>query len=141
MNVRKKLFLAVALLAAAALVVYTVLFERYWIAYHEVPVRVPGLPAAFDGFRIQVIADLHAGYLMPPWWVRHVLDAANARPKDMIALVGIMCMDAICARSWIVSIPCLVSFPLQPASMPLTGIMITGRMQRMRGRFWTAAGA
>lgn len=89
MNARKKIFLAVAMLAAAALVIiYTVMFERYWIAYHEVPVRVPGLPAAFDGFRIQVIADVHAGYLMPPWWVRHVLDSANARPKDMIALVG-----------------------------------------------------
>lgn len=55
-----------------------------------VDVPVAGLPAAFDGFRIVQISDLHAGLTIKRDWIETVADDVRAAAPDMIAFTGDM---------------------------------------------------
>jgi predicted MPP superfamily phosphohydrolase len=61
---------------------------RAWARVTRVEVPVPGLPEAFDGYRIAHVSDVHCGPYVPAWmflaWARRVrsLDA------DLVALTG-----------------------------------------------------
>jgi predicted MPP superfamily phosphohydrolase len=54
----------------------------------EVTLRVRGLPAAFHGFRIALVSDLHGGPCVPRWWVEHLASRVEALRPDLVALAG-----------------------------------------------------
>lgn len=57
-------------------------------AVKTVDIHVPGLPAAFDGYRIAQLSDIHATRLLPAWWVASVVDKTNALHPDLIVITG-----------------------------------------------------
>ncbi len=54
----------------------------------NVDIHLPNLPAAFDGFKIVQISDLHVGPLIGRRYVENVVRMANGLQPDMIALTG-----------------------------------------------------
>lgn len=57
-------------------------------AVKTVTVTLRGLPAAFDGYRIVQLSDLHAQRLLPARWQQDVVDQANALQPDLIVITG-----------------------------------------------------
>lgn len=55
-----------------------------------VHVNIPGLPPAFDGYRLVQLADIHATRLLPREWVQQIVAKTNALQPDLIALTGDM---------------------------------------------------
>jgi predicted MPP superfamily phosphohydrolase len=55
-----------------------------------VNVTLPGLPQAFEGYRIIQLSDIHASRLLTGQWVEKVVEKANARKADLIVLTGDM---------------------------------------------------
>lgn len=54
----------------------------------DVTVAIPGLPAAFEGYRIVQLTDLHISRLFPRCWAQAVVDRANAAGADAIVVTG-----------------------------------------------------
>ena len=74
--------------AGLLLASYPVFIERYLIQINTYRIPVPNLPAAFDGFTILQLTDLHYGTLVPLSLVRWVVNKANNRQKDIIVCTG-----------------------------------------------------
>lgn len=74
--------------AVAATMVVGVWQARRGPAVHVAEVPLPNLPAAFDGFRIAQISDLHVGPTIGRGYVQGVVDMVNGTDADMIALTG-----------------------------------------------------
>jgi len=54
----------------------------------EISVRVRGLGAAFAGYRIALVTDLHHGRTVPTWWLDEVAARTTALAPDLVALGG-----------------------------------------------------
>ena len=54
----------------------------------EVRMRVRGLGAAFAGYRIAFITDLHHSRTVPTWWLEEIAARTTALMPDLIALGG-----------------------------------------------------
>src|SRR5574337_1647790 len=67
---------------------YPVFIERSIVLTDTYRIPVPNLPAAFSGFRIVQLTDLHYGFLMPLGLVRHVVRRANELRPDIIVCTG-----------------------------------------------------
>ncbi len=68
----------------------------------RVTVSLPRLPAAFDGFTIAVIADLHAGRKRGGVAaIQEILGAANRLMPDVIALLGDIVHAPLQAERWL----------------------------------------
>jgi len=70
------------------LATYGVLIRRRWLRVRTLDVAIPGLGAAFDGYRIVQLSDLHVGSLCPRERVDAWVDRANALGPDLVALTG-----------------------------------------------------
>lgn len=53
-----------------------------------VAVTIPDLPAAFDGYRIVQLTDLHASRLLPQSWQEAVVARTNQLDPDLIVITG-----------------------------------------------------
>jgi uncharacterized protein len=77
-----------AYVTALALSFYGVAVRRRWVRVRTIDVPIAGLGAAFEGYRIAQLSDLHIGGLWPApraaRWVRSV----NALGADLVALTG-----------------------------------------------------
>lgn len=67
---------------------YAVWFRARRARVRTVDIRVPGLPAAFDGYRIAQLSDLHIGSMLAPRVSARWIAAANALAPDLVALTG-----------------------------------------------------
>jgi predicted MPP superfamily phosphohydrolase len=54
----------------------------------EVPVRIPGLPRAFDGYRIGFLTDVHLSTWVPKEWIERAIEALSTRKVDVLLLGG-----------------------------------------------------
>ncbi|AWN50271.1 metallophosphoesterase [Methylobacterium terrae] len=54
----------------------------------DVAVAIPGLPPAFEGYRLLQLTDLHLSRLFPAPWARAVVARANAAGADLIVVTG-----------------------------------------------------
>jgi len=54
----------------------------------NVEIRISGLPAEFDGYRLLQLTDLHLSRLFPEWWARAVVARSNALDVDLVAITG-----------------------------------------------------
>ncbi len=77
------------LVAAAAVLVTGV---GVWEAAHpsatSFEVRSARLPAAFDGTRVALVTDLHAGSVRDAGFTRRVVDLVNAQRPDLVVIAG-----------------------------------------------------
>ncbi len=65
------------------------LFNRFRINVTDTSVHIPELPAAFDGFRIAQISDLHTGtFGSDPSFVEKLVAKVNAQHPDLIVFTG-----------------------------------------------------
>lgn len=87
----KILDLARIVIAAAVFIImwWGALINRYNIDVNRVDVEIEGLPAAFDGYTIAQISDLHVGtYGYDTTYVAEVADVVNSLSPNMIAFTG-----------------------------------------------------
>jgi predicted MPP superfamily phosphohydrolase len=54
----------------------------------DVTVAIPNLPAAFEGYTLVQLTDLHISRLFPAPWTRAVVDAVNRLAVDLIVVTG-----------------------------------------------------
>ena len=78
----------VTYLAALALSFYGVMVRRRWARVRTLEISVPGLGAAFEGYRIAQLSDLHIGGLGPRRHAERWVARANALDVDLVALTG-----------------------------------------------------
>jgi predicted MPP superfamily phosphohydrolase len=67
---------------------YGLLYGRLNLETTNPVIRLPKLPAAFDGFRICQLSDIHIGPFMPADEIRRYVAIANAQKADLIVLTG-----------------------------------------------------
>lgn len=83
-----KLLLAAGVGLPAAAAGYSLRVEPAWIEVTHTEIALPGLPAAFDGFRIAHLSDLHYGTYLPLGRLERVVEMVNALQPDLVALTG-----------------------------------------------------
>lgn len=54
----------------------------------EVPVRLPGLPKALEGFTIVQLTDVHVGAVIQEKFLDQLVATANAAKPDLVAITG-----------------------------------------------------
>jgi hypothetical protein len=81
-------FSAGAALTAGTLASYPLFIERHWIQINRYPIPVPHLPAAFEGFRIAHLSDLHYGPLVSLSFISRVLKLTQQCAPDLIVFTG-----------------------------------------------------
>ena len=63
-------------------------WERAELLTPEIDIVIRGLPAAFAGYRIALVTDLHRGPVVPVWWLEHVADRVVELKPDLVVLGG-----------------------------------------------------
>ncbi len=79
---------AAGLVGASAASAYATLFEPFNYELTETDVFLSNLPAAFDGFRIAHLTDVHHSRLVSIDEVRRVVEIAKRARPDMVVLTG-----------------------------------------------------
>lgn len=64
----------------------------------QIDVAIKDLPAAFDGYRVLQLTDIHASRLLTGDWVRSVVDESNALKPDLIVITGDLIDGSVEAR-------------------------------------------
>ena len=67
---------------------YGLLYGRLNLETTAPAILIPRLPAAFEGFRIAQLSDIHIGPFMPAEEIRKYVAIANALKPDLIVLTG-----------------------------------------------------
>ena len=79
----------VPLIGLGAVCAYGTLFERHNLRDHSLEIDVPGMPSAFDGYRIVQLSDFHIG---GNGWaadtMARAISLAMAKQGDLIVLSG-----------------------------------------------------
>jgi len=65
----------------------------------QVEIPIAGLPAAFDGYRVLQLTDIHASRLLTGDWVARLVEDGNAQAPDLIVLTGDMVDGSTQARA------------------------------------------
>lgn len=55
---------------------------------NEVPVEIPGLPKALDGFTIVQLSDIHVGAIIQEKFLDQLVSTANGAKPDLVAITG-----------------------------------------------------
>ncbi|MBN8469225.1 metallophosphoesterase [Corallococcus exiguus] len=89
----RRAFLARGLAAGATVAGAAVSTYGTWRAYHppdvrDIPVRLPGLPKALEGFTLVQLTDIHIGGVLQRRFVDDLVARANALKPDLIAVTG-----------------------------------------------------
>jgi hypothetical protein len=74
---------------------YTTQVEPFWTDYHDHPMPIRNLPAAFEGFRIAQLTDLHAGEDVPTSYLKHVIEKVVAARPDLVVITGDLVTHAV----------------------------------------------
>jgi uncharacterized protein len=88
LRLTRRRFFKATLWGAAGLALYAGEVERHWIEISRHEVRIPGLPAAFDGMRIAQLSDIHLDEFSEPFFVRDAVDRVNQLKPDAVFLTG-----------------------------------------------------
>lgn len=65
----------------------------------RVDVAIAGLPAAFDGYRVLQLTDIHASRLLTGDWVASVVAESNALRPDLVVITGDLVDGSVRARA------------------------------------------
>jgi hypothetical protein len=80
--------LAIGLTPPALLAAYATQVEPFWPQFHELPLHVPRLPAAFEGARIAQLTDLHVASRRSLDLCRAIVDHLNTLRPDLVVVTG-----------------------------------------------------
>ena len=84
----RRRFLAASACAAAGSALYASGIERHWIDITRHDVYLPGLPQAFDGFRLAQLSDIHLDEFTEPSFLQKAIDRINGIKPDAVFLTG-----------------------------------------------------
>ena len=84
----RRRLLKASIFGAATLALYSGGVERHWIEITRHSIVLPGLPAAFDGWRIAHLTDIHLDEFTEPFFLRHAIDQVNSLEPDAVLLTG-----------------------------------------------------
>ncbi len=84
----RRRFLIASACAGAGLALYGGEVERHWIEVTHRDVFLPGLPQAFDGFRIAQLSDIHLDDYTEPFFLRDAVHHINGMNADAVFLTG-----------------------------------------------------
>ncbi|RKH43131.1 metallophosphoesterase [Corallococcus sp. AB050B] len=89
----RRAFLARGVAAGATVAGAAVSSFGTWRAFHppdvrDIPVRLPGLPKALEGFTLVQLTDIHIGGVLQRRFVDELVARANALKPDLIAVTG-----------------------------------------------------
>ena len=65
----------------------------------QIDVAIDGLPAAFDGYRVLQLTDIHASRLLTGDWVSKVVAESNALKPDLVVITGDLVDGSVSARA------------------------------------------
>ena len=65
----------------------------------QVEVVIDDLPAAFDGYRVLQLTDIHASRLLTGSWVAKVVANSNALKPDLVVITGDLIDGSVAARA------------------------------------------
>jgi len=74
--------------ATGSLVGWGAVVGRHEFVVEEVPVRIPGLPRALDGYTIAQISDIHVGLLVGERDLAEGLDKLAQTKSDLVVITG-----------------------------------------------------
>jgi len=86
--ITRRRFLKASACAAGGLALYAGEIARHWLEVSSSDVVIPGLPLAFDGFRIAQISDIHMDEFTEAFFVRDVVNRVNSLNPDAVFLTG-----------------------------------------------------
>lgn len=81
-------FLAAAGLSTAGLVFYSGEIARHAIEIADHTIHIAGLPAAFHGYRIAQLSDIHYDNFSEPGFIRHAVRQIDALAPDLVLFTG-----------------------------------------------------
>jgi uncharacterized protein len=79
-----------ALVGASGTTIAGIVSAEGEIATPVIPIALPRLPRALDGYHIAQISDLHAGALIQRRFVERIVERTNALKPDLIVITGDM---------------------------------------------------
>ncbi len=85
---RRDVLKMASLAAAGALLLDVTELDRHHLTVLEETIRIPQLPAGFDGFRIVQISDFHYHEYDEDSFLRQAVARVNSLRPDMVALTG-----------------------------------------------------
>jgi predicted MPP superfamily phosphohydrolase len=65
----------------------------------QIEVAIEGLPAAFEGYRVLQLTDIHASRLLTGAWVEKVVAESNALDPDLVVITGDLIDGTVSARA------------------------------------------
>ncbi len=86
--ITRRHFLGASACAVGGFALYAGEIARHWIDVTQSDVSIPGLPEAFDGFRIAQVSDFHMDEFSEPFFVREVVRRVNSLNPDAVFLTG-----------------------------------------------------
>ncbi len=86
--ITRRRFLAAGACAVGGTALYSGEIARHWIDVSPRDVFLPGLPEAFNGFRIAQISDIHMDEFTEPFFVREVVHRVNRLNPDAVVVTG-----------------------------------------------------
>ena len=113
---RRQFFRRAGLLAAAPMAVgaYATQVEPFWPRLREMAMPIRRLPAAFDGYRVLHLTDLHAGYTVWSYLVKTLRRTTALRP-DLVLVTGDVVNHH---RKWVEPIATLLGETFVAAGVP-----------------------
>ncbi len=84
----RRRFLIASACAGGGLTIYGGEIERHWIEITRRDVVIPGLPQAFDGFRVAQLSDIHMDEYTEPFFLREAVAHINRLNPDAVFLTG-----------------------------------------------------
>lgn len=87
-RISRRRFLIAGGCAFAGAALYAGEIERHRIEITRRDVLLPGLPQAFDGFRMAQLSDIHMDEFSEPFFVRDAIRRINDLNPDMVLLTG-----------------------------------------------------
>lgn len=92
-NPERRLLLSRAAAAGAVVAGTSAASFGAWRAFNppqisEVPVKIPGLPKALEGFTIVQLSDIHVGAIIQERFLDQLVATANGAKPDLIAITG-----------------------------------------------------
>jgi len=86
--ISRRRFLFGGACAGAGLALYGGEVERHWIELTRRDVFLPGLSAAFDGFRIAQLSDIHLDEFTEPFLLTDAIHRLNSMSPDAVFVTG-----------------------------------------------------
>ncbi len=87
-NLTRRGFLIGAGAVAAGMAIYSGEFARHEISVIERDMAIRRLPAAFHGFRVVQISDIHMDEFTEPYFLEEIVGRVNRMAPDLVLLTG-----------------------------------------------------